>query len=95
MNGGDRTRGAALLLAVGLVLLCGVLATTVLAQDAGGDDRSVGELATAIESQYDETKAAADMASEPVPPALLGGGLGVGLGAIGGAVFAYQNRGMR
>ena len=95
MNGGGRTPGATLLLAVGLVLLCGVLATTGFAQDTSGDTRSLDSLAADIDAQYNETDTAVSMASSPVQPALLGGGLGVGVGAIAGAVFAYQNRGMR
>lgn len=95
MSGDGRTRGVTLLLAVGLVLLCGALATTGLAQDTGDDDRSIDTLVDDIGDQYEATQTAVSMASSPVSPALLGGGLGVGIGAIAGAGFAYRNRGMR
>ena len=96
MNGGTRTRGAVILVAVGFILLGGALATTGIAQESDDDDtRSIGALADEIEDQYEETNTAVSLASSPVAPALLGGGLGLGLGAIGGAGFASQNRGMR
>lgn len=95
MKGVDRTRGATLLIAVGLVLLGGVLATTGVAQESADDSQPIGALTDEIADQYDETNTAVSMASFPLSPALLGGGLGVGIGAIGGAVFAYRNRGMR
>ncbi|SHG92939.1 hypothetical protein [Halobaculum gomorrense] len=95
MTGGGRTRGAALLVAVGVVLLVGAFAPAGLAQESGDDARSIDALADEVVDQYEETNTAVSMASSPVAPALLGGGLGLGIGAIGGAVFAYQNRGMR
>jgi len=95
VSGDSRTRGVAVLLAVGLVLLCGALAATGLAQDTGDDDRSIGTLVNDTRDQHESAETAVSMASSPVGPALLGGGLGVGIGAIAGAGFAYQNRGMR
>ncbi|MFC6784432.1 hypothetical protein ACFQFH_02625 [Halobaculum halobium] len=95
MKGVDSTRGVALLLAVGLILLGGVFAAPGLAQESADDTPTIATLTDEITSQHEETNAAVSMASLPLSPALLGGGLGVGVGAIGGAVFAYRNRGMR
>lgn len=93
-TGPSRLVGVVLVAAM-CCLLLGVLMTSGLATADEHEQRSLDALADEAQAQYDATTNAVRFASLPLYPALLGGGLGIGIGAIGGAVFAYQNRGMR
>ena len=58
------------------------------------DKRTVDKLAIEVNQQYEKTVAAVEVARMPLVPAVVGGGFGFGIGAIGAAAYAYQNRGM-
>lgn len=95
----SRPGGAGALAVAGVAFALVLLAASApsgAAQSADGEAApAVSTLADETRATYDDLAAAGEVAPVPVVSAVVGGGLGVGVGAVGGAVFAYRNRGMR
>lgn len=85
-------------LAIGLLVMA-ILAASLVAPlgtaEANEGEQTIDELVTEASQQYKTTEAAVNFASMPLVPAVVGGGLGLSIGIIGAASYAYRNRGMR
>lgn len=78
-----------------LAILAASLITPLGSAQADDGQRTVDGLVTETAQQYETTVAAVEFARTPLVPAVVGGGLGLSIGAIGASAYAYQNRGMR
>ena len=81
--------------AVIVLLLAAAGAVITLTGDTTGSPETIDELAAAADQQREMTANAIGVAESIVMPLGFGAALGLGIGLLGGTVYAYQNRGMR
>ena len=81
--------------AVIVLLIAAAGAVITLTGDTTGSPETIDELAAAADQQREMTANAIGVAESIVMPLGFGAALGLGIGLLGGTVYAYQNRGMR